>query len=291
MQVLITGASGTIGAALARALVARGDTVTGVSRTPGRQAGAPGSWIGWDGLAAAVASADAVVHLAGREVAGGRWSEACKRELRASRIDTARLLVDAIEAAARKPAVLVSSSAVGYYGPHGDEPIDESSPPGGDFLATLCRDWEAAVTAAPVRTVVLRSGVVLTREGGALPRLQLPFRFFLGGWIGSGRQWVSWIHIADEVGLILYALDHAHVRGALNATAPEPVTGKAFSKALGRAMHRPALVPVPAFLLRLQLGEGATVLTTGQRVIPRHASELGYPFQFPALADALADLV
>ena len=238
MRVVVTGASGTIGGALAQALRDCGDAVTGITRSPGGHGGDI-DWRSWDDLPAAVAEADAVVHLAGAGVADKRWSAARKRELRDSRIDTARRIVAAIQAAADKPAVLVSGSAVGIYGSRGDELLSEESAPGDDFLARLCVDWEAAAQGAGVRTVTLRTGVVLAREGGALAKLLPPFKLGAGGPIGRGRQYMPWIHRDDIVGLILHAIDTPTLEGPLNGVAPEPVSNAAFGKALGAALRRP----------------------------------------------------
>ena len=291
MRVVVTGASGTIGGALARALRDRGDTVIGITRSPARQAGGDVDWRSWDDLAAAVAGSDAVVHLAGAGVADKRWSAARKRELRESRIDTARRIVAAIQAASEKPAVFVSGSAVGIYGSRGDELLTEESAPGDDFLARLCVDWEAAAQGAGVRTVILRTGVVLAREGGALAKLLLPFKLGAGGPIGRGRQQMAWIHRDDIVGLILHAIDTTGLEGALNGVAPEPVSNAVFSKALGAALRRPALVPTPPLALRLLLGERAGVLTASQRVSADRARESGYAFRHPEIGGALRDLV
>ncbi len=196
--------------------------------------------------------------------------------------------------AARKPAVVVQSSAIGYYGPHADEPLTEDAPPGDDFLARLCVAWEAA--AAPldelgVRRVTLRTGVVLSTAGGAFPRLLLPFRLFAGGPMGNGRQWMSWIHLADEVAAIRFLLAREDAAGPFNLTAPEPLTNAQFSRLLGRIMRRPAFLPVPAFAMRLALGEAATIVLDGQRVLPRRLQELGFAFRFPTAEAALRDLL
>ena len=291
MRVVVTGASGTIGGALAGALRDRGDTVIGITRSPAGAAGGDIDWRSWDDLPAAVAGADAVVHLAGAGVADKRWSAARKRELRDSRIDTARRIVAAIQAAADKPGVFVSGSAVGIYGSRGDELLSEESAPGDDFLARLCVDWEAAAQGAGVRTVTLRTGVVLAREGGALAKLLLPFKLGAGGPIGRGRQYMPWIHRDDIVGLILHAIDTPSLEGPLNGVAPEPVSNAAFGKALGAALRRPALMPTPPIALRLLLGERAGVLTAGQRVSAARAQESGYAFRHPQIDGALRDLV
>ena len=291
MQLLITGASGLVGTALSRALRDRGDTVIGVSRRPERRSEGVVRWVGWDDLPTAVEDAEAVLRWAGAGVAAKRWSAARKRTLRASRIDTAQRLVTAINGAAHPPGVLVSASAVGYYGPRGDEELDEDSPVGSDFLAMLCRDWEAAAGVVDCRVVRARLGVVLSGQGGALPQMRLPFKLGLGGPIGRGRHWFSWVHIDDVVGALLHAVDDASVRDAINVTAPIPLTHMDFSTALGRALHRPAIVPVPPLLLGLRFGEGAAILTSGQRVVPRRIVASGYQFQYEQIDDALANLL
>ena len=248
-------------------------------------------WVGWDDLPSAIEGTDAAIHLAGAGIAAKRWSAARKRTLRESRIDTAQRLVTAINGAANPPGVLVSASAVGYYGPRGSEELDEDSPVGSDFLATLCHDWEAAAAVANCRVVRARLGVVLSRQGGALPQMLLPFKLGLGGPIGRGRHWFSWVHIDDVVGALLHAVDDASVRGAINVTAPAPLTNADFSRDLGRALHRPAIVPVPPLLLKMRFGDGAAILTMGQRVIPRRTAASGYQFQYGQIDEALTDLL
>ena len=291
VRVVVTGAGGTIGSALCRALLARGDTVTGISRGPAAQPAGGVAWVAWDGLAGAVAGADAVVHLAGADVTAKRWSAARKQELRDSRIATAQRITAAIRAGAAQPTVLVSASAVGYYGSRSEETLGESASPGSDFLAHLCRDWEDAAAASGVRTVQLRFGVILARHGGALPKLLLPFRLGLGGPIGRGRQFLSWVHIDDAVGAILHAIDTDSLAGAVNVVAPQALTNAHFSRTLARALHRPALLPLPPLLLRLRLGEGASVLTASQRALPERLTTTGYHFRYPALDAALRDLL
>ena len=289
MQVLITGASGFLGSALSGALITRGDKVIGVSRSVPAHSDPNVEWITWNELDAGVARADSVVHLAGTGLADKRWSGARKQELRHSRIHTAHRVADAI-ARASAPRVLVSASAVGYYGPQGPSRIDEDAAPANDFLATLCRDWEAAAH-TDIRTVMLRFGVILSHRGGALAKMLRPFKVGLGGPIGRGNQDLSWVHLADAVGLVLFAIDEESLADAVNATAPNPVTNREFSRALGKALRRPAVVPVPPFLLRILLGTGASVLTTGQHVVPTKALAAGYTFQFADIEAALSDLV
>lgn len=291
MRVVVTGASGTIGRALSAALRARGDTVTGISRIPAAQRDDGIAWQGWDALPAAVDGAGAVVHLAGAGIADRRWSEARKRELYDSRINTATRIVQAITVAGEKPGVFVSGSAVGIYGSRGDVLLEEEADPADDFLAQLCADWEAAARGAGVRTVLLRTGVVLAKEGGALAKLLPPFRLGLGGPVGRGRQYMSWIHRDDLVGIIVHAIDTDAAQGPVNGVAPNAVTNAAFSKALGRALHRPALLPAPPLALRLLLGERAGVLTASQRASASRIQGLGYVFRQPEIGAALDDLL
>ncbi len=292
MHVVITGASGLIGGALISELRRRGVSVTAVSRNPRAHSALSGvNWTSWDGLTDAVSGAAGVVHLAGEGIVDQRWSSARKEALRNSRLDTTRQVVQAIQEAGEQPAILVSASAIGYYGNQVERESTESAPAGDDFLARLCVDWEAESHDAGVRTVNVRTGIVMAKAGGALPRLLLPFRLGLGGPIGFGRAWWSWIHIDDAVGVILHALEHAHVEGALNLTAPNPVRNRDFSRALGRAVKRPALMPVPPLALKLMLGEGASVLLASQRILPTRTLDLGYRFKFTDIDAALQDLV
>jgi uncharacterized protein (TIGR01777 family) len=236
----------------------------------------------------------AVVHLAGENIAAGRWTDARKRRIRESRVKSSRAVAEAIEEAADKPRVLLQGSAVGYYGPRGDEVVSEEEPPGEDFLARVCVEWEAStagVESLGVRRAVLRTGVVLSTEGGALPKMLLPFRLFAGGPVGSGRQCFPWIHIADEVGAIRFLLENDRASGPFNLTAPEPITNRQFSRVLGEVLHRPSLLPAPAFALRLALGEMADMLLNGQRAVPSQLQELGYTFRFPEAEAALRDLL
>lgn len=287
MHVVVTGGTGFVGRSLIASLAAAGHAAVSITRDPLR---ASGEAVGWSSLEAAVGAADAVVHLAGEPIAAGRWTAARKARIRASRVETTRKLVDAMAAGESRPSVLVSASAVGYYGPHGDEVLDETAPAGSDFLAEVCRAWEAEAERAEslgVRVVRLRLGVVLARDGGALARMVPPFRAFVGGPIGSGRQWMSWIHGDDVTGLVLAALADDRWRGAVNATAPTPVRNADFAAALGATLARPAVVPTPAFALRLAFGEMADVLLTGQRVVPAVATALGFHWRYPDLLGAL----
>jgi uncharacterized protein (TIGR01777 family) len=235
--------------------------------------------------------------LAGENVFGRRWNDAFKQMLVDSRIKSTRNVVEAL---ARKPQrpdgqpkVLVNASAIGVYGPRGDEEVDEESAPGNDFLAGLCVEWEKAARAvepAGVRLAIVRVGVVLDKEGGALAKLLTPFKLFAGGPAGGGKQWMSWVHHEDLTGLLLFALDRGEVKGPLNGTAPNPVTNGDFAKALGRALHRPSFFPTPGFMLRLALGEVADIIVTGQRVVPRRPLALGYSYKYPTVEAALAEL-
>jgi uncharacterized protein (TIGR01777 family) len=295
MRVTVTGATGLIGARLVAALRSRGDDVTVLSRNPQRARERLGvEALAWDpdtqpAPAAAIAGRDAVVHLAGEPIAQ-RWTPESKRRIRVSREEGTARLVEGLVAAEPRPSALVCASAVGYYGPRGDEPLDERAPVGQGFLADVCRAWEQAAGAARelgVRVVNLRTGVLLDRADGALARMLPPFRLGLGGPVAGGRQYVSWIAPDDLVGMYLAATVDASWEGAINATAPEPVTNRELSRALGRVLHRPAVLPVPALALGALYGEMAEVVTTGQRVVPVRALELGFSFGQRSVEDAL----
>jgi uncharacterized protein (TIGR01777 family) len=297
MRVTITGATGRIGTTLVRALLGRGDEVTVLSRDPEKaRAALPGVEAhAWDPTAgpapaAALNGRDGVVHLAGEDVAQ-RWTDDAKRRIQDSREQGTSNLVDGMRAADPRPAVLVSASAVGYYGPRGDARLDESAPAGGDFLARVCVAWEreaARAAEAGVRVVQLRTGVVLDRDGGALSKMLPFFRLGVGGPVAGGRQYLPWIHLDDLVGIQLAALDGDDWSGPVNATAPEPVTNGEFARALGRALHRPAVAPVPGLAVRALYGDMAEMVTRGQRAVPRRALELGYEYRHPRLDEALA---
>jgi len=341
MRVTLTGATGLIGSTLLAALVQDGAEVTVLSRDPQRataRLGVPA--VGWDPLgepapARALEGRDAVVHLAGENVAR-RWSASAKRAIRESRTIGTRHLVQGLSACATsageagggggsgrgerpgagggsdraerpergsggggqpgregtggRPAVLVSASAIGYYGPHGEEPLDEEAPPGGDFLAQVCVAWETQARAAQqlgMRTVQVRTGVVLDPRGGALAKMLPPFRMGVGGPVAGGHQYVSWIHVDDLVGMLRAAVSDERWAGPVNGTAPEPVTNRELSHALGRALHRPTLLPVPGAVLGLLYGEMAQIVTTGARVLPAKPLMLGYEFRHPHLEEAL----
>jgi uncharacterized protein (TIGR01777 family) len=301
MRIIITGGAGLIGRALAAGLAADGHEVILLSRTPGRVTGLPAGARaeGWDGRTAAgwgplADGAQAIVNLAGENLAAGRWTAERKRRIRESRLNAGRAVVEAVRAASRAPRVVVQSSAVGYYGPQGDQELAEEAPPGSDFLARLCVEWEAST--APVedlgaRRVVIRSGVVLHASDGALPRMLLPFKLFVGGPLGSGRQWLSWLHIADEVAAIRFLIEKEEAAGAFNLAAPHPLTNAEFGRVVGRVLGRPAWLPAPAFALRLALGEMATVVLDGQRAVPRRLLALGFAFRFPEAEAALRDML
>jgi uncharacterized protein (TIGR01777 family) len=296
MQVTITGATGLIGSRLVAALGQRGDEVTVLSRSPERAAAALGvEAVAWDPLAgpapvAALAGRDAVVHLAGEPVAQ-RWSAKVKEAILASRETGTRNLVAGLREADPRPGVLVSSSAVGYYGKHGDEEVTEATPAGGDFLARVCVAWEREAQEAEalgLRVALIRTGIVLDKTGGALKTMLPPFRAGVGGPVAGGAQYMPWIHVDDLVGLYLAALDDARWSGPVNGSAPTPVTNREFSKALGRALGRPAVAPVPGLALRALYGEMAEIVTEGQRAVPHAALEHGFAFRHADLDAALA---
>ncbi len=298
-RIVVAGATGTIGRALTGTLIERGDEVIALSRNPGATIDGASvlHWPDPKGTpppAAALSGAAALVNLLGEPIAQ-RWSEAVKRELRDSRVLGTRSLVEGLRALPeqQRPKTFVSQSATGYYGARGDEALDESSPPGSDFLAGVVLDWEAeAAVAAPLaRVVVARTGVVLSAGSGALAQMLGPFRLGLGGPVAGGRQYVPWIHISDEVGGLLAALDDESLRGAVNLTAPNPVTNHDLSKALGRVLGRPAVLPVPKFVLQVGFGEMSTVVTTGHRAIPARLLDAGYRFRQPELEPALRELL
>jgi len=293
MKVVIAGGTGFLGRALLQSLAADGHevvvltrrstdrTMTAVEWTPNGQSG---PW------ASAIEGADVVVNLAGESIAAKRWSPAQKQLILDSRVQATRSLVSAIRAVTNPPPVFVSGSAVGFYGPLGDEIATEDAPPGSDFLARVCVTWEdeARAAAALTRVTCIRTGLVLAKDGGALPPMLPPFRFGVGGPVGSGRQYWPWIHRQDWVDLVRWTIRTADSGGAINATAPNPVTNAEFARALGRAMHRPALMPAPAFALRLMLGEMAdALLLSGQRAVPKRAERGGFSFTYRTIDDAL----
>jgi len=289
MRIVVAGGSGFLGSALVERLRKDGHTIAVLSRRPARS-----HHVRWDPYgplatwAHTLDAADAVVNLAGAPI-NRRWTAAHKREMWNSRVQVTRSLVAAMKSVRRMPPVLVNASGIGIYGPHGDEPLTEASGAGAGFLAALGVAWEKEALAAgpPARVVLVRTGVVLARDGGALPQLALPFRLFVGGPVGSGRQYVSWIHRDDWTAMVAWALTHTAVSGALNVTAPNPVTNRELARTLGRVLQRPSLMPAPAFAVRLALGEMADVVLTGQRVLPEKARSLGFDFRHPQLEPAL----
>jgi uncharacterized protein (TIGR01777 family) len=295
-RVTVTGATGRLGIHIVEALKARGDEVTVLSRDPERAAERLGvEAIAWDpkadgAPAEGLAGRDAIVHLAGEDVAQ-RWNDKSKAEILASREKGTRNLVTGIFAAEPRPTVLVGASASGFYGPHGDEVVDETSGPGEDWLSMVCVRWEHHTDAAKLglRVVKVRTGIVLDKDGGALAKMLPPFRAGAGGPIGSGKQYMPWIHRDDLVGIYLAAIDSPSFSGPINASAPEPVTNKAFAKALGRALHRPALARVPGFVIKGMYGAMSQIVLTGVRMVPGRAEELGYAFEHPELDEALRD--
>ncbi len=293
--VLVTGATGLVGGRLLPALAREGWAVRALSRRPDAKVAGDGEVLSWDGRSVgreALEGARAIVHLAGEPIFGGRLTARRRERIRESRIESTRSIAQGLSELpeSRRPAVFLCASAVGYYGSRGDEVLEESAAPGSGFLARVCVDWEAAATAAEaagVRTVSLRIGVVLAREGGALAALRRPFALGLGGRLGDGRQWFPWIHIDDLVALVLAALNDPRYRGPINATAPEPVTNAALTRCLASALRRPALLPVPSPVLRLALGELSEELLGSRRVVPRAALDRGFAFSRSTLEDAL----
>ncbi len=305
MRVVITGGTGLIGSALARQLGAAGVDTVVLTRSPGKAGPLPPGVRaeGWDGVSGKgwdrlLDGETAIVHLAGESIAAGRWTEERKRRIRDSRLQSGKAVVEAVRNAPVKPKVLLQSSAVGYYGSQGDQEILEGHAPGQGFLADLTVDWEAStaeVEAMGVRRALLRTGVVLARDGGALPRMALPFKLMGGAPLGNGRQWMPWIHLDDEVGAIRFLLDRDDARGAFNLTAPKPVTNRELGDVLSRVLRRPnplqALgLGVPSPFFKILLGELSQVVLDSQRVIPSRLIELGYTFRFPDLESALRDL-
>ena len=303
MKIVIAGGSGFLGAPLAEMYAEEGHDVRVLTRSlmagdtrhdPGT--GVPGiTKVGWkpDGKsgpwASALDSADALINLAGESIAAKRWTPQRKAILRDSRLLATRSLTSALASSARPPAVFISGSAVGYYGPSGSDPKSEEALPGSDFLAQLCEDWEAAalsVSRPETRTVILRTGIVLEKSGGALPQMMRPFRFFAGGRLGSGLQYISWIHRLDWIEIVRWIVVTPEITSTVNATAPHPVPNREFARALGRALHRPSLLPAPGFALKLVLGEMAESILTGQRVLPARAQRHGYHFRYPEIDQA-----
>jgi uncharacterized protein (TIGR01777 family) len=306
MHVIITGGTGLLGRALAEDLANAGYEVILLSRQPEKATALPPGVRAerWDGRTAngwgrLAGGAEAIVNLAGENLAGEgffprRWTPERKEMIVQSRLNAGAAVVEAVEAAAVKPRVVIQSSGIGAYGPRRDEELSEEAPIGSDFLAALAVKWEAStagVEALGVRRAVIRTGAVLSTAGGALTRMLLPFRLFAGGWFGNGRQWFSWIHLADEVAAIRFLIENPKASGVFNLTAPQSLTSREFGRSIGRVMGRPAFLPIPGIAVRLAFGEVATVVLDGQRVLPRRLLDLGFRFRFPDADSALRDLL
>lgn len=295
MKVIVSGASGLIGRALVRSLVADGHGVTRLVRSSSQPDGAAVD-VSWDPDAGTIDAReleghDAAVHLAGESIAGGRWTDEKKRRIRESRVKGTRLIAETLARLERKPEVLASASAIGFYGDRGDESLTEESASGDDFLSEVCREWEKATlpaSQAGLRVVHMRFGVVLSGEGGALSKMLTPFKLGVGGTVGSGKQFLSWVDLEDVVGAIKHAVTNASLRGPVNVVAPTPATNAEFTKTLGRVLGRPTIFPVPAFAARLAFGEMAdALLLGGQRVEPARLKSSDYKFAYPDLESSL----
>jgi len=300
MRVIITGGRGLIGRALAENLAKDGHEVIVLSRNPEAAKNLPKGVRAekWDGKSAQgwgkfVNGADAIVNLAGATISE-RWSDARKREIRESRVNAGKAIVEAVKSVEKKPHVVIQSSAVGYYGPRGAEEITEDSGAGNDFLAGVCKDWEtstAQLEALGVRRVIIRTGVVLDKNGGALPRMVTPIRLFVGGPLGSGKQYFPWIHLQDEVAAIRWLSDNPNAKGVYNLSAPRPLTNKEFTQAIGKVLGRPTFMPIPAFAMQAMFGEMSTLLLDGQREVPARLIKEGFKFKFADAAAALRDVL
>ncbi|HET7394160.1 MAG TPA: TIGR01777 family oxidoreductase [Candidatus Binatia bacterium] len=299
MKIAITGASGFIGRILADHLWTRRHHLVLLSRKPPRSSNlTQQKWIAWNPGAPgdweqAIEGVDGIINLAGEPIAAKRWSDLQKEKIRSSRIESTKALVRAIAKAKQKPKFLISSSAVGYYGARGDETVTEETAPGHDYLSRVCVDWEREASNAEsydVRVVLVRTGIVLDKGKGALAKMVVPFKCFVGGPLGSGNQWMPWIHIEDQIALLLFLLENQSARGPFNATAPNPVTMTEFCKTLGTVLNRPSWASVPGSMLTLLVGEMAEMLLNGQRAVPQAAMKLGYEFKYPYLLPALESL-
>jgi uncharacterized protein (TIGR01777 family) len=298
MRVVIIGGSGLIGSALSQELQTHGHTVTILTRDQDHPSSAGEIWKHWNGREAEdlryfIEGQDAVVNLAGASIGSGRWTQTQKSLILSSRVHTGQALTKAISRATEKPKVVIQASAIGFYGT-GDEVKDENSPHGSDWLSYVCGEWERSISDIrdfPVRLVIIRSGVVLARNGGVFEQMALPLRLFMGGPIGNGRQWISWIHLTDEVRAIRYLMEQSNCEGIYNLTSPDPVTNLEFGKTLARVMRRPFWLIVPAFLLKLVLGEMSTLVLEGQQVLPARLIEQNFKFKFSNLESAFKDLL
>ena len=301
MKIIITGGAGQLGTALALDLIQDGYEVIALTRNPERVKDVPAGMqiVKWDGRTAQgwgemADGADAIVNLAGENLSAGRWTSSRKQRILESRVNAGKAITQAIEVAENKPGVVIQSSAVGYYGIRKAEGLTEAAPAGDDFLAQVCQVWEASsqpVEAHGVRRCVIRSAVFLTPKAGVLPRLLLPFRFFVGGPLGSGNQWLPWIHLQDAVRALRFLIENNTCSGIYNLIAPQQVTNRQFVKALGRVMHRPSIVPVPAFVLRLLFGEMSVMVLEGQNLSVERLQQSGFTYKFPEIEPALADLL
>ncbi len=300
MRIIITGGSGLIGCALVDSLAPDGHEVIVLSRNPAAVKNLPKGARAekWDGQSAQgwgtlADGADAIVNLAGATISE-RWSDARKKEIRDSRVNAGKAIVEAVKAAPKKPGVVIQSSAVGYYGPRGAEEITEESGAGNDFLASICKDWEASTAeldALGIRRPIIRMGVVLDLNGGALPKMLLPIKLFVGGPIGSGNQYFPWIHLKDEVAAIRFLIDNKNANGVYNLSAPKPLTNKEFTQAIGQVLGKPTFMPVPAFAMKTMFGEMSTLLLDGQREMPVRLLKEGFKFQFTDAMAALKDVL
>lgn len=303
MRVIISGGSGLIGRELTKSLVADNHEVLIISRYPKAVKNLPSGVkaIGWDAAALSenFEGADAIINLAGASIAGEsplkmRWTPKRKTQILDSRQKAGKNISEALKATHQKPEVLIQSSAVGFYGPLADEFVDETTPNGNDFLANVCREWEdstKSVESLGIRRAVIRTGLVFSEQGGIFPLLKLPFAFFVGGHLGNGKQYLSWIHMDDMVNGIKFLMDNKGAQGIFNFSSPNPINNKDFSKTLGKAMKRPSLIPVPSFAMKLALGEASTLALDGQRVMPKRLLEAGYDFKYKTLEDTLPSLL
>ena len=301
MNILMSGGTGLLGQQLTRSLIEDGHDVTILTRNPDKSTSLPASarLVWWDAASTEnwsdeMEAADVVVHLAGENLAEGRWTDERKRRIRESRVRSGQALASAIKQSQNPPAAFIQASAVGYYGPRKDGVIDESTGPGSDFLAHVCFEWEAATASVErmgVRRAIARTGIVLSQDEGALPRMLLPFKLYVGGKVGDGKQWWPWIHVEDEIRALRFLIEHDDASGPFNLTAPNPVTNQEFAKTLGSVMGKPSLLPVPSAALSLAFGEMSTVLLDGQRAVPSRLMECGFEFKYPNLEDALKDLL
>jgi uncharacterized protein len=302
MRVIIPGGTGLIGSHLAKSLAGSGHEVILLSRQPEKYSRTLPKEIQiekWDGRSAAGWSnladgADVIINLAGENLAAGRWTEQRKKRILESRVNAGQAVVQAVEQAVQKPHLVIQSSAIGYYGNRPEDPADENTPPGDDFLARVCQAWEEstqAVESFGVRRVIIRTGVILSTEGGPLPRMLLPMRLFVGGPLGNGKQWLSWIHLDDEIRAIQFLMDHPSALGPYNLNAPQPVRNRELMKILGKVIRRPSFIPAPGFAIRLLFGEMATIVLDGTKVIPEKVQQLGFSFTFNDVESALRNLL